>query len=84
MEQNNKNETCGYCIVGFITSFVFVIIPIFLSLKGLQICKEEGLKGKELGIAGLTIAGIKAVILIICQLIYLMAKAAISQGHFTF
>ena len=84
MEQNNKNETCGYCIVGFITSFVFVIIPIFISLKGLQICKEDGLKGKELAIAGLTIAGIKAVIIIICYLILLMAKAAISQGHFTF
>lgn len=84
MEQNNKNETCGYCIVGFITSFVFVIVLIFLSLKGLQICKEEGLKGKELGIVGLTIAGIKAVILIICYLIYLIAKAAIAQGGITF
>ena len=81
MEQNNKDETCGYCIVGFITSFVFVIIPIFISLKGLQICKEEGLKGRELGIAGLTIAGIKAAILILCHLLFLMMKASISQGH---
>lgn len=63
--QTPRPQTSGWCIAGFVLSFVLFITPVICCIAGISDCNKYGYAGKGFGVAGLTITIIKVLFFII-------------------
>lgn len=59
-----EKKTNTLAVVGFVFAFIFPIVGLICSIIARKKCREEGLEGDELALAGIIISAVCTVILI--------------------
>ena len=67
----------GLCIVGFICSFVFVILGLILSIIGYNEAKKSGEDGKEFAMAGIIISAAKLILFLVILILIFSVWSAL-------
>ena len=73
MKCSNENiETYTLSIIGFILSFVVTIAGLICSIIAYRKCRDEGLNGKSLAIAGIVVSSVSMALAVIFVVIYII------------
>ncbi len=67
---DNSQKMNIMCVVGFVCSFIFVILGLILSIVGLNQVKKTGEDGKAFAVAGIVISSLKLAILLFFLIIF--------------
>lgn len=73
MKYSNENiETYTLSIIGFILSFVVTIAGLICSIIAYRKCRDEGLNGKCLAIAGIVVSSVSIALAVTLVIFYIL------------